>query len=204
MSDVYPFFDYNILNPNIRLFAPDSPTTITPPTTSKPNPNDEGDNEIVSISINDKTYKVVRLLFQTQTLIGRATKAFLVKLPDGSLGVLKDSWISSTRADEANFLKGLNILFGLRLIDHCVLRKTGTFQDNPINRCLKMECQEKWRILTYPAGIHISDFSCLWELTVALLDIVVCMINSMFLLTFLTFDMFSSYTVPRILPKDSP
>ena len=179
---------------------------ITPPTTSESDFNDEGDNAggIVSISINDKTYKVVRLLFQTQTMIGHATKAFLVKLPDGSLGVLKDSWISSTRADEANFLKGLDIPFGPRLIDHCVLRKTSTFRDNPISSCLKMGCREKRRILTYPAGIHISDFSCLWELIVALLDIVVCMINSMFLLTFLTFDMFSSYTVPRILPKDSP
>ena len=49
MSDVYPSFDYNIPNPDIRLFSPDSPTT------SKHNPNDEGDNGIVSISINDKT-----------------------------------------------------------------------------------------------------------------------------------------------------
>ena len=159
------------------------PPPSHPHTTFKPNPDDEGDNGIVSILINDKTYKVVWLLFQTQTLIGRATKAFLVKLPDGSLGVLKDSWILSMRADEANFLKGLDIPFGPQLIDHCVFRKTSTFWDNPINKCLKMECQEKRCILTYPAGIHISDFSCLWELMVALLDVVVCMINSMFLLT---------------------
>ena len=154
------------------------PTVSTaPPTVSNPNPDffNEGDNGIVSISINGKTYPVVRLLFQAQTLIGRATKAFLVKLPDGKLGVLKDSWISSGRAIEADFLKDLNIPFGPQLLDHCVLGSTSTFRDNPIAMCPKLGLREKRCILTYPAGVHISDFSCLWELMVALLDAVVCM-----------------------------
>jgi hypothetical protein len=178
MSDVYRPFCYSIPNPDINLFIPNPSTSITPPTTSEPDFDDEGDSGIVSISIKNETYKVVRLLFRTQTLVGRATKAFLVKLPDGNLGVLKDSWIPSRRADEASFLQGLDIPFGPQLVNHCVLRSTSTFRDNPIKMCPKMEYREKRRILTYPAGVHISNFSCLWELMVALLDIVLCMINS--------------------------
>jgi hypothetical protein len=67
-------------------------------------------------------------------------KAFLVKLLDGSLGVIKDSWIPFGRANKANFFKVLDIPFGLQLIDHYVPRKPTTFQDNPLTTCLKLGC----------------------------------------------------------------
>jgi hypothetical protein len=109
-------------------------------------------------------------------------------LPNGAgYGVVKDSWISCGRASEANFLKHLCIPFGPQLLNHCVLGNTSPFRQHPIDvsefpKILQM-CREKWRILTYPAGIHISNFVSLWELMVALLDIVVCMINFISLLT---------------------
>jgi hypothetical protein len=37
------------------------------------------------------------------------------------------------------------------------------------------ERREKRRVVTYPAGVHISDFSSLWELLVAFLDVVIGM-----------------------------
>jgi hypothetical protein len=207
LIDAFPPLGYKSTNPDIRLFAPDPSTTITPPTTSEPEFDDDskGDKGIVSISIKGKTYEVVRLLFQSKTLVGRAMKVFLVKLPNGSLGVVKDSWISSERASEASFLKGLDIPFCPQLINHCVLGDTRAFRDNPFNICVKKGYQEKRRILTYPAGVHISDFSCLWELMAALLDTVVCMINPIYLFDHSSdFDMASSYNVPQILPKDAP
>jgi Fungal protein kinase len=63
MSELYPPFSYNIPNPNINLFVADSSTTITTPTTHEPKFDDKGDNGIVSISIKDKTCRVIRLLF---------------------------------------------------------------------------------------------------------------------------------------------
>lgn len=178
-TDVYPPFPYKVDNPRIQLFLPDSsipPNPISPLTTSNYN-GATCDSGIVSISINSTTYQVIRLLFRAQTLIGRATRVFLVKLPDGTTGVLKDSWIASDRPSEADFLRGLDIPFGPQLVDHCNLRNTTTFRDNPIKLSLIQGSREKRRILTTPAGVHISDFSSLWELMVALLDVVVGMID---------------------------
>jgi hypothetical protein len=104
-----------------------------------------------------------------------------VELPDGRLGVIKDSWITTNRATEASFLEGLDIPFGPQLINHCLLGNTSMFRDNPITPPSIPECREKRRVVTYPAGVHISDFSSLWELMVAMLDVVVGMIYIPFL-----------------------
>ena len=186
-SDVYQHFEYKVNNPRIQLFASD-PSICTNPSTTTFNYDETGDYGIAGISVNSTTYPVIRLIFRTQTLIGRATRAFLVRLPDGSLGVIKDSWITTERAAEATFIQGLDIPFGPKLIDHCILRNTGTFRDNPITKSSIMEHREKRRVVTYPAGVHISDFSSLWELMVAMLDVVVGMVHSPFLFDcFLTF-----------------
>ena len=185
LSDVYPPFPCTVHNPRIQLFLPDpsNPPNPSNPTTTTFNDNDRTNDGIVSISVNSTTYRVIKLIFRAQTLIGRATRVFLVELPDGTTGVLKDSWITTDRATEANFLQGLVIPFGPQLVDHCILRKTSTFRDSPILTSGIQECREKRRVVTSPAGVHISDFSSLWELMVAMLDIVVGMIDSPFFLT---------------------
>jgi hypothetical protein len=131
------------------------------------------------ISIDSNVYEVVRLLFKSQSLIGRGTTVFLVKLPDGRHGVLKDSWITNDREQEANFLKGLHIPFGPALVDHAVLRDTDTFRQILVGPYEIQEKRQKRRVITYPAGVPISDFSSLWELMVAFLDVVVGMDNSL-------------------------
>jgi hypothetical protein len=88
---------------------------------------------------------------------------------------LKDSWITVDRPQEAAFLQGLQIPFGPELVDHCVLRNTNTFRKCPIKQSLTYELREKRRAVMYPAGVHISDFTSLWELLVAFLDIVIGM-----------------------------
>ena len=117
---------------------------------------------------------MICLLFRSQTLIGRATRAFLVEFRDGRRGVLKDSWITTDRESEADFLKGLNIPYGPDLIDQCKLRTTDIFRKYAIVGSEVKECREKRRIVTYPAGVHISDFSSLLELMFAFFDILLC------------------------------
>jgi hypothetical protein len=181
---LYPPFESNFSNASIQLFIPDPLPTHTnlSPTTSLFNSDDGiADCGIVSISVNSKSYRVIRVIFRSQSMIGRATKTFLVKLSNNKYGVIKDSWITTDRATEANFLTGLDIPFGPKLLDHCILRNTGTFRDNFIRPSPIQERREKRRVVTYPAGVHISDFSSLWELMVAMLDVVVGMIDSPFL-----------------------
>jgi Fungal protein kinase len=175
----YPPFEYRISNP-IQTFVSDTSIGIIPPPTASNGDYDASGDGIVNITVKSKTYEVIRLIFRAQTLIGRATRAFLVKLPDGRLGVIKDSWITTDRPTEASFLQGLNIPFGPEIIDHCVLGNTDTFRENPIRMPIIQERREKRRVVTYPAGVHISDFSSLWELMAAMLDVVIGMASSPF------------------------
>ena len=131
---------------------------------------------IKTISIGSKTYEVVNVLFKSQTMIGRATTVFLVKLEGtNNYGVLKDSWITKDRLKEADFLEGLDIPFGPKLVDHHILRNTHFFRESATKVARVLENREKRRVLTFPAGVHISDFSSLWELLVAFLDVVIGM-----------------------------
>lgn len=132
--------------------------------------------EISSISIGPNTYPVIRTLFQSQTLVGRSTNTFMVRLSDDRVAVLKDSWIPIGRPSEADFLTGIDIPFGPKLIDHCTLRDTAHLRIAAVNSTEVGECRQKRRVLTYPAGVHISNFCSLWELMVVMLDIVIGMI----------------------------
>jgi hypothetical protein len=189
-TSLYQHFPYLSPKPSIVLIASssnfpvDDPLTETSIPASTPGSSQSFGNtstpkvpeDTSTIMIGPNIYKVVSVLFKSQSLIGRATTVFLVQLPDNSFGVLKDSWITTDRGKEANFLEGLHIPFGPRLIDHCVLRDTtNNFREYPIRRSVVDECREKRRVVTYPAGVHISDFSSLWELLVAFLDIVIGM-----------------------------
>lgn len=57
-------------------------------------------------------------------MIGRATKVFLVRLQNGKLGVVKDSFIPPERRQELELLKGLSLPFVPELVNGCVLRNT--------------------------------------------------------------------------------
>jgi len=164
-AKIYEPFPYFIDMPSIVLLA--CPSVLLS-NESTPESQD-------GISIGDKVYKVIKLLFRSQTLIGRGTTVFLVEFPDRRRGVLKDSWITVQRESEAGILQGLHIPYGPDLIDHCILRKTDIFRKYSFKDSLIKECREKRRIVTYPAGVHISDFSSLLELMFAFFDVVICM-----------------------------
>ena len=128
-----------------------------------------------TISIRNETYKVLSVLFDSQAFIGRATKVFLVRFPDGRKGVLKDSFITTNRMSEQSILDKGPIPFGPEMIDHCTFDDTNIFRKSLFKPAATLEVREKRRVVTYPAGVHISDFSSLWELMVAFLDVAVGM-----------------------------
>jgi Fungal protein kinase len=130
-------------------------------------------SEFDTIAVGDKTYKVLSVLFQSPAFIGRATKVFLVRLDDNRQGVLKDSFINIDRRSEESVLSGLCIPFGPDIISHCTLGDTSTFRTTFLKPAALTETRQKRRIVTYPAGVHISDFSSLWELMVVFLDVLV-------------------------------
>jgi Fungal protein kinase len=182
---LYPPFHSNFVNPRINTINP-SPSNLEKrlAITTEAAKGDEC-SDFDTISIGSETYKVLSVIFESPAFIGRATKVFLVRFADGRHGVLKDSFITIDRVSEQSILQGLNIPFGPDIINHC------TFEDNVFRKSLLKpaafhEVRQKRRIVTYPAGVHISDFTSLWELMVVFLDVTVGMsclvINSLCLL----------------------
>lgn len=151
-------------------FPDTNPIAIT---TSPHLPN--SNSEISSITVGSTTYPVISVLFNAKSLIGRSTKVFLVELPDGSRGILKDSWITTDRVQEAEFLKELDIPFGPSIRASTTLRNTDDFRTDVNSIAAINEPREKRRVVEGPAGVHISDFTSLWELTVAFLDVAIGM-----------------------------
>ena len=185
-NSVYPSFQSTFISPTITIIQ--CPTLdMERPFAVTTEAAKEGEcAEFDTIAIGDKTYKVLDVIFQSPTFIGRATKVFLVAIGDGRQGVLKDSFITIDRPTEESVLKGLTIPFGPDIVDHCILGDTNAFRTSLFKPAAFPETRQKRRILTYPAGVHISDFNSHWELMVAFLDVAVGMsclvINSLCLL----------------------
>lgn len=168
---LYPEFKSTFVEPNISFLHPlqldfGKLFAIT---------TEKGECEFDTISIDGRTYKVVSLLFQSYALIGRVTKVFLVKFPDGREGVLKDSFVTFDRSTEASILKDLTIPFGPELVDHCVFEDTSFFRKSLKTPPQNREVRQKRRTVMFPAGVHISEFTSLWELMVTFLDVAVSM-----------------------------
>jgi Fungal protein kinase len=171
-QDFYQPYTYNASRDPITLLR--NQRRFSNPLAISRTPVVEGfDKNISTIRIRDTVYRVFSVIFLAKSFIGRATRAFLVQLPNGTMGVLKDSWIPISRLPESAFLEQLAIPFGPEIIDHCILGNTGTVRSHAIASSALDECREKRRIAIYPAGVHIADFSCLWELMAACLDIVI-------------------------------
>jgi hypothetical protein len=117
-----------------------------------------------------------------------------VRLPNGGLAVAKDSFIPPDKRQEVELLEGLSLPFVPELVSGCVLGNTDYIQSVLIRKPMTLEVREKWHVVTYPAGVPISDFSNLWELMIAFLDIVIGMCDNS-LAAFLI-HLFESYQVP--------
>ena len=119
-------------------------------------------------------------MFESKSLIGCSTKVYLVELPDGGRAVLKDSWITTNRLQEPTILEGLTIPFGPNLLESTILRNTDDLRRHISDKATINESRQKRRIAIDPAGVHISDFTSVWESTVAFLDIVIGMCDVLY------------------------
>jgi hypothetical protein len=172
-DSAYPALKCTFDNPKITVICSPALNMQRPfAITTDPAKEDEC-SEFDTIAIGDTTYKVLKIIFQSPAFIGRATKAFLVEIGDGRQGVLKDSFIMIDRCTEESILNGLTIPFGPDIVDHCILGDTSAFRTSLLRPAALLETRQKRRILTYPAGVHISDFNSLWELMVVFLDVAV-------------------------------
>lgn len=196
LQEEYKPYDYKPATP--LVFLRGSRVVAEPLAITKTRATKGFDENFSKITIGGIDYPVICVVFSAKSFIGRATRAFLVQLPDGSKGVLKDSWIPRTRSPEWKFLEGLVIPFGPQILGHDILRNTGTLRTHPYETPALDECREKRRILIYPAGVHIADFACLWELMAAFMDIVIGMYDKFrdFFLCYLIQYLFHSYHLP--------
>jgi hypothetical protein len=190
-EDTFPPLSYAIPQPHIPLLSPSSsPLSKTRPLEVAKS----ADQPSVTISIGDAVYTVTKAIFESKSFIGRATKIYLVQTGSGLILVLKDSWMSIRRPHEATYLEGLSFPFCPTLINRSSHGNTQVFRCLAVKPSLVKEIREKRRSVTRPAGVHISDFSSLWELMVAFLDITLGVYGSIFV---------GCFSYPLLLPQPS-
>jgi len=134
----------------------------------------------LTISVSSQVYSIIKVIFESKSIVSRAMRIYLVRAADGSVFVLKNSWMSVRRPYEATYLEGLSFPFCPTLINHSAHRNTGILRSVAVKPTLVKEIREKRRSVTCPAGVHISDFSSLWELMVAFMDVALGMYGSIF------------------------
>jgi len=145
----------------------------------KPTPTEEENGDrIAAILVDGRRYPVVRVIYEARSMIGRATKVFLVRLQNGELGVVKDSFIPPKKRQELELLEGLSLPFVPELVDGYVLRNTDYIRTVLIRKPRTLDVREKRCVVTCPAGVPISDFSNLWELMIAFMDVVIGMCDN--------------------------
>jgi hypothetical protein len=174
-EDIFPVSSM-VPNPHISLLS-QLPSMLSE---ARPLEVSKTANSPLAISVGSQVYSVIKVIFESKSIVGRATRIYLVRAADGSEFVLKDSWMSVRRPHEATYLEGLSFPFCPTLINHSAHRNTGTLRCVAVKPTLVKEIRERRRSVTRPAGVHISDFSSLWELMVAFMDIALGMYGSIF------------------------
>ncbi len=134
----------------------------------------------LTISVGSQDYSVTKVIFKSKSIVGRATRIYLVEAADGLVFVLKNSWMSICQLHEATYLEGLSFPFCPTLINYSAHRNTRTLWCVAVKLTLVKKIWERRHSVTRPAGVHISDFSSLWELMVAFMDIALGMYGSIF------------------------
>ena len=135
-DEVYPPFSYTVPQPFIPLLS----SLASPLSTAKPLPvMKPTDEQALTIFIGSDAYPVLKVLFEAKSFVGRATRVFLVAMPDKSVMVLKDSWVIRDRPHEAMFLEGLSFPFCPTLINHSHHGDTGTLRDLAVKHSLIKE-----------------------------------------------------------------
>lgn len=126
------------------------------------------------ISCDKKEFRVINLIYATQSLIGRATRVWMVEYNKQKF-ILKDSWVEKCRPvsevehlNEVAGVEGVPTLFCAEDIPDV---STGNLRRSLVVKETRERIRR--RIVTSSCGSHIADFNSKRELISALKDIVV-------------------------------
>lgn len=139
-------------------------------------------HEIDSIMVEGKAYKVVKLLYSVQSLLGRGTKVWQVEY-DKKYYILKDSWVIASRPLESDVLKALKGTEGIPTIiaggavEHPELSNNGP-APVPLRTSLfrfsrwakHPNARERRRVVEDPHAAPLSTFKSRLEVCVAFRD----------------------------------
>jgi hypothetical protein len=137
-----------------------------------------GRDGVEAIMCAGKQFKVIRLIYTTQSLIGRATRVWIVE-HDGTRCILKDAWIEKSRpVSEAKHLENIRGMEGIpKLVCTEDIAIDGVaLSTGSVRRGLNANenrVRIRRRIVTSSCGSHIAEFRSKRELISALRDIVV-------------------------------
>jgi hypothetical protein len=132
------------------------------------------DGNIITITVNGQEYAVVRKIFSSETVRGRATQCWLVRR-DRQTYILKDSWCIRSRASESDMLKRLD---GVQHVPHLYDSEDlnlGTELDSTAARRVGISEPEERvhrRLVMGPVGECLYAFASKKELVQAFIDAV--------------------------------
>lgn len=144
-------------------------------------------DKVIHIICDGKKFKVIRAIFETQLLVGRATRVWEVEF-EGKRFILKDSWIESSRLmAEYKLLQRLQGMEGVSQFfcgeDVCI---NGETLSTDIVRQgkwgIRSKVRVRRRIVSSSIGDHIVSFRSKRELISALRDITIGMYLSLSLI----------------------
>ena len=136
---------------------------------------DEWDR-VASIICDRKEFKVIKVIFETQSLVGRATHVWEVKF-EGKKYILKDVWVEvSHQVPEYALLASLQGMEGVPQL-FCgndvyigdVVLSTGLIWHGPWGNTMRVRVWQ--RVVSSSIGAHIASFHSKRELISAFRDI---------------------------------
>lgn len=126
------------------------------------------------ISDHDRQYMILKTIFSSETLRGRATWCWNV-IRDGEQFIIKDSWCLCNRVPEQEILKDLEDIEGITHIVAEMDTKVGGYPDSTaVHRGGTKYLEERVhrRLLIQPIGDRLKSFKSKRELIQAFIDVI--------------------------------
>jgi hypothetical protein len=138
------------------------------------------EDRVVSIISDSKKFEVINTIFESQSLVGRATRVWEVEF-EKKRYVLKDAWVEASRPiPEYELLKGLRGMKGVpqlfcggNVVDGKTIISTGLIRGNGWGDSNRIRIRR--RTVSSSIGAHVASFSSKRELISILRDIVISM-----------------------------
>ena len=149
--------------------------------------SDSDEKRIHYLIVQQRKYEPERMLYQEECIRGRGTVCLRARRLDGKnkgkVCVIKDAWVDRSRVvkevEILEHLRGLKIANVPKLIAHEIVQVTieagKRVDDSTVifrDASMKMEIRDHHRLVIWPYGAPITQFSSKLELVSALLDIV--------------------------------